>query len=101
MKVNSTEGVENLPSTSKQSSNNLSSAPSCSNNHMPQLSELLLAGGTVHTDRLLPQIEELSAALKNFAPALKRLRLPICSNYIFKVRSTSKMKLFSNLYVKF
>lgn len=54
-------------------------------NHMPQLSELSLSGGTVHTDRLLPQIEDLSVALKNFAPALKRLRLPICSNYTLKV----------------
>ena len=74
-------------STSKQSSNiHPHAILSCSNNHMPQLSELSLAGGTVHTDRLLPQIEELSVALKNFAPALKTLRLPICSNYVFKVR---------------
>jgi hypothetical protein len=57
---------------------------------MPQLSELSLAGGTVHTDRLLPQIEELSVALKTFAPALKTLRLPICSNYVFKVRKNVK-----------
>ena len=56
-------------------------------NHMPQLSELSLAGGTVHTDRLLPQIEDLSVALKDFAPALNKLRLPICSNYILKVCS--------------
>ena len=55
-----------------------------STNHMPQLGELSLAGGTVNTDRLLPQIEELSVALKDFAPALKKLRLPICSNYILK-----------------
>ena len=56
------------------------------NNHMPQLCELSLSGGTVHTDRLLPQIEDLCLSLKNFAPALKKLHLPICSNYVFKVR---------------
>ena len=56
------------------------------NNHMPQLCELSLSGGTVHTDRLLPQIEDLCLSLKKFAPALKKLHLPICSNYVFKVR---------------
>ena len=87
---------QNLASTSKQRSNTRPEAIPCSNNHMPQLSELSLAGGTVHTDRLLPQIEELSVALKNFAPALKTLRLPICSNYVFKVRNKRKSKVYKN-----
>ena len=87
---------QNLASTSKQRSNIRPEAIPCSNNHMPQLSELSLAGGTVHTDRLLPQIEELSVALKNFAPALKTLRLPICSNYVFKVRNKRKSKVYKN-----
>ena len=87
---------QNLASTSKQRSNIRPEAIPCSNNHMPQLSELSLAGGTVHTDRLLPQIEELSVALKIFAPALKTLRLPICSNYVFKVRNKRKSKVYKN-----
>ena len=87
---------QNLASTSKQRSNIRPETIPCSNNHMPQLSELSLAGGTVHTDRLLPQIEELSVALKNFAPALKTLRLPICSNYVFKVRNKRKIKVYKN-----
>ena len=78
--------VHSLP-TSKPFLPHIPSESSLSNsNHMPQLSELSLAGGTVHTDRLLTHIEDLSNALKNFAPALRRLRLPICSNYTFKVR---------------
>ena len=78
---------ENQPSTSTRSIEN--DAPQYSlpvnNNHMPQLCQLSLAGGTLHTDKLLPQIEDLSVALRNFAPALKNLRLPTCSNYICKV----------------
>jgi len=68
-----------LPSTSKHSPA-IQQRVQCFNNHMPQLCELSLSGGTVHTDRLLPQIEDLCLSLKNFAPALKKLHLPICSN---------------------
>ena len=77
-----------LPSTSKYScpSPAIQQRVQCFANHMPQLCELSLSGGTVHTDRLLPQIEDLCLSLKNFAPALKKLHLPICSNYVFKVR---------------
>ena len=77
-----------LPSTSKHScpSPAIQHRVQDFNNHMPQLCELSLSGGTVHTDRLLPQIEDLCLSLKNFAPALKKLHLPICSNYVFKVR---------------
>ena len=78
---------DNIPSTSNQSIDD--TLPQCSfylnNNHMPQLCQLNLAGGTVHTDKLLPQIEDLTVALTNFAPALKNLRLPTCSNHICKV----------------
>ena len=74
-----------LPSTSKHSPA-IQQRVQVFNNHMPQLCELSLSGGTVHTDRLLPQIEDLCLSLKNFAPALKKLHLPICSNYVFKVR---------------
>ena len=85
--TNYNELKEDIPSTSKQSTKD--TLPPCSfylnNNHMPQLCQLSLAGGTVHTDKLLPQIEDLSVALTNFAPALKNLRLPTCSNFICKV----------------
>ena len=78
---------DNIPSTSNLSIED--TLPQCSfylnNNHMPQLCQLSLAGGTVHTDKLLPQIEDLTVALTNFAPALKNLRLPTCSNHICKV----------------
>ena len=85
--ISSSERIEKLASTSNQRPHILTQSMPSSNNHMPQLRDLSLAGGTVHTDRLLPQIEELSVVLRNFAPALKRLRLPICSNYVFKVRN--------------
>ena len=86
-RISKNELSENKPSTSHGSIEN--DLPQCSilvnNNHMPQLCQLSLAGGTLHTDKLLPQIEDLSVALRNFAPALKNLRLPTCSNYICKV----------------
>ena len=78
--------LSQLPSTSKRISPTIQHRVQDFHNHMPQLCELSLSGGTIHTDRLLPQIEDLCLCLKNFAPALKKLHLPICSNYVFKVR---------------
>ena len=87
IETKTTELIEHAPSTSNQKQENILPQRSLlvNDNHMPQLCQLSLAGGTLHTDKLLGQIEDLSVALKNFAPALKNLRLPTCSNYICKV----------------
>ena len=84
-KENEMEDIVAFPSTSQTIQPSLQESSTYLSNHMPQLNELSISGGTIHTDQLLSQIEELSVALKNFAPALKRLRLPICSNFVFKV----------------
>ena len=88
------ELMEHTPSTSNQSQENVLPHRSLhvNDNHMPQLCQLSLAGGTLHTDKILGQVEDLCVALTNFAPALKSLRLPTCSNYICKVTNQYKFK---------
>lgn len=55
----------------------------------PNLSALILKGGTPHTDDLITKIEDLCHRLPEEAVNLKELHLPVCSNYA--LRSISDM----------
>jgi len=63
----------------------------------PNLRRLVLCGGTVHSDDLLPRVEELCDLLRLSARNLDHLHLPVASNLVF--RSCSEMESLSHLHV--
>lgn len=63
----------------------------------PNLQRLILSGGTVHSDEILPRVEELCALLIYSAKNLDRLHLPVASNLVF--RCCSDLESLSHLHV--
>ena len=60
------------------------------------LSSLVLCGGSVHTDSLVRDMEDLMGTMKRSCPNLENLHLPVTSNIVLNHLSQMKIKAFKS-----